>query len=530
MIRILLVDDDPFFHTTFLSIVDWNSLGCSITCQAESGQQAIALLARQAIDVMITDMVMPGMNGVELIHYVRQEYPHVKCVALSSFDDFDYVRKSMREGAVDYLLKHVLNRDTIQELITSLSPASQSTHVLDERHIFSDMMAAMIQDGNVSSAQLEHIIRELNVSFPEPPLLAVSIRLQDVTALLKRFEQNDRYMQFLSTTTNIIQGALEHYGRALCACNRHDTVYAVISNERFFSRLYASQVCHLLKKSLPSILNRYCNVNVAIATNSTCDTLDDVLPAFHTLEAELACQAGTDYLREQCAETPVISIRLETERCLVEWMQNGTFEDIQRTICDEFNACRAQSPSRNAIAHISVEFLNLLNRICKNEGIPLAELFPSDSSPYSVATRISSFAETVGFITDGYRVLYTRLHDQIDPDNIIVQNALRVIRSRYHEDISLSSVAETIHYSAAYLSRIFKSETGKGFVQYLTDYRLARARQLMDSRAMPLRLVAERTGFPNYNYFSRIFKQRFGETPQEYIKRGKYGVGTQQTE
>ena len=519
MIKILLVDDDSFFQTTFLSLADWEAFGCTIAYQAENGQQAVSILSHHPVAVMITDMVMPAMSGVELIRYVRREYPQVRCFALSSFDDFDYVRQSLREGAQDYLLKHALNRGVIEELLSSLAPEGPAPRRADDHAIFANLFVSMIREPDGDASQMQRIITESGVDFPRPPLLAVSIRLQDVTALLRRFQTKDRYLQFLATATNIAQGALEHYGRALCVPDDYDTIYAVVSNERFSSRLYGSQVSHLLKKNLTSVLNRYCNLSVSIAVNSGCDAIEDVLPAFRTLESELGMQAGLDYLQEQDADTPVISIRLESERALLEWMHDGSFEDVQRVIREEFETCRAQSPSRNAIRHICMEFLNLLNRICRNESISMDKLFSSDASPYAVASRISSFTETVEFITEAYLALYTLMHDGEASGNLIVKNALRVIRSRYTQDISLSSVAESIHCNPAYLSRVFKSETGKGFVQYLNDYRLAQARRLMDSETIPLRLIAQRVGFPNYNYFSRIFKQRLGVTPQAYMKK-----------
>lgn len=526
MIQILLVDDDSFFHTTFLGLADWEAFGCTIAYQAESGQQAISILAHHPVDVMITDMVMPAMSGVELIRHVRREYPQVKCFALSSFDDFDYVRQSLREGAQDYLLKHALNQGVIEELIASLVPEQARPRRTDERAIFANLLVSMIRDTNGDPGQLRRVIAESGVEFPRPPLLAVSIRLQDVTALLRRFGAKDRYLQFLATATNIAQGALEHYGQALCVSDDYDTIYAAVSNERFSSRLYGSQVSHLLKKNLTSVLNRYCNLHVSIAVGGGCDAIDGVLPAFRALETELGMQAGRDYLHEQDADLPVISIRLESERALLEWMHDGSFEDIQRVIRDEFDACRAQAPSRNAIQHICMEFLNLLNRICRDGNIAFDRLFPSDASPYRVASRITSFAEAVDFVTGAYLSLYSQMHDGTASGNLIVKNALRVIHSRSSEDISLSSVAESIHCNPAYLSRVFKAETGKGFVQYLNDYRLAQARRLMDSETIPLRLIAQRVGFPNYNYFSRIFKQRLGATPQAYMKRRSGNAGT----
>ena len=519
MIQILLVDDDPFFLTMFQGLVDWESFGCTIAYQAENGQQAISILSQHAVDVMITDMVMPVMGGVELIRHVRRHYPHIKCFALSSFDDFDYVRQSLREGAQDYLLKHAINRTVIEELLSSLSPKGPVSAQADSRNVFRDLMITMIESGEIQPDWLKSTIQELNVDFPNPPLMILSIRIHDITSILKRFEFKDRYRQFLFTTTNIVQGALERYGQALCMCNDYDTIYAVVSNHNFASRLYGTQVSHLVKKNVSSILNRYCNISVSISINCTCNTLEDILPAFQKMEDELALQTDPDYLHEKDTNTPVISIRLEAEQAISEWMTNGSFEDIQRLIQEEFELCHNQSPYRNAIQHISMEFINLLNRICRDQKISLDLMFASDASPYSTVSRITSYAETVNFITKAFLALYTHLHSGEPSGNLIVQNALRVIRSHYTQDLSLSTLADAIHCNPTYLSRVFKSETGKGFVQYLNDYRLAKAQQLMDRETIPLRFIAQRVGFPNYNYFARIFKQKYGQTPRNYISK-----------
>ncbi|MFD1907867.1 response regulator [Paenibacillus rhizoplanae] len=122
LIQVLLVDDEPLVHHHLLTMTDWRSHGFEICGEAYSGLTALQACEKSLVHIAIIDVNMPGMNGVELQRTICERYPAVKTIMLSSYDDYDYVRECLRNGAADYLLKHRLND---QSLISVLKKVAQ---------------------------------------------------------------------------------------------------------------------------------------------------------------------------------------------------------------------------------------------------------------------------------------------------------------------------------------------------------------------------------------------------------------------
>ena len=109
MFKVLIVDDDVFARSNLKSLIDWEKNGFTIVGEASNGSNAIQLIENEQPDIVITDISMPVMDGISLIGYIEQKYSATKVIAISGYNDFDYVRQSMKKGAVDYILKHKLN-------------------------------------------------------------------------------------------------------------------------------------------------------------------------------------------------------------------------------------------------------------------------------------------------------------------------------------------------------------------------------------------------------------------------------------
>ncbi len=105
MINLLLVDDDALFRVQFRGMADWEQAGFRIAAEARNGREAIEEIERMKPDIILTDISMPVMDGIGLIEYVKRYHPEIPVVALSAYDDFDFVRASLKNGAQDYLLK-----------------------------------------------------------------------------------------------------------------------------------------------------------------------------------------------------------------------------------------------------------------------------------------------------------------------------------------------------------------------------------------------------------------------------------------
>ncbi len=119
MLKVLIVDDSAYSRTDLKTMINWENRGFYISGEASNGMNAIHSMENDMPDIVITDMNMPVMNGIDLIDYIERNCPQVQVIALSAYDDFDYVRESMKKGAVDYMLKHRLNASVLLDILKS---------------------------------------------------------------------------------------------------------------------------------------------------------------------------------------------------------------------------------------------------------------------------------------------------------------------------------------------------------------------------------------------------------------------------
>ena len=120
MYKVMLVDDDPIVMVQMKKIIDWEELNCEIISEAANGKEALNKIKSFSPDIVFTDISMPGLNGIDLINYICRNHPDIKVVALSAYDNFDYVRNSLTFGAVDYLLKYRLTRESMQRVVRKI--------------------------------------------------------------------------------------------------------------------------------------------------------------------------------------------------------------------------------------------------------------------------------------------------------------------------------------------------------------------------------------------------------------------------
>jgi len=526
MIKILLVDDDVFYRTTFINLLDWASFGCEITHQADNGQQAIQILEQHTIDVVITDINMPILNGVDLVHYTGLHCPWIKCLVLSGFDDFIYVKQSMKYGAVDYILKHTLTKELMISIIQNLMIPSPGTLTYEpntispQKQIVNNILFDVVS-GNIRLPEhqtMEDLLSEYHMAMPNAPYAALVIRLENRLLLQSRYESSERYQQFFNMAVSIIQNSLENYGDILLISNNVDFIYAIISNESFKSTFFFLNTMNSVNKQVGNSLHRFLNIDVSIGHSNLCINRADLIKSIQNALIHLNSQTGQDILLESENAPSIITISLDTEQKIIENLLYNDFAEVENTITNEFRQHKIMHNEKQSLQHLSIELISIINKICRTKSIPTEDVYGECSSPYATILKIHSYRDLVEYTLQLYHIVYGIIHSTPTADNVIVQNAIHYINLHYAENISLSTASKYINCNAAYLSRIFKNEIGINFVQYLTNYRIRKAKILLDTTNDTIRDIAAKVGFENYNYFFTVFKKNIGITPQEYLK------------
>ena len=229
VLRVLIVDDDYIARTNIKTLIDWNKEGYEICGEAANGKAAIEMIESYIPDIVITDMSMPVMDGASFIEYLNQHYPHIKAIAFSGYDAFDYVRKSMKCGAVDYLLKHRLDSATLRKVLNAARLAIQqersektnkdiiNKQLVESREMLREHFIKQLVFGEIGDKkEIKEKVRELNMQLDMQNLMVAVAEMDDFHLIKEKFSAKE-VNKLVSSMQNICTEILKDFDRAAVA-------------------------------------------------------------------------------------------------------------------------------------------------------------------------------------------------------------------------------------------------------------------------------------------------------------------------
>lgn len=526
MYRVLLVDDEHNYCTYLKSLFDWESLGCLIPEAVYSGQEALNMIGSKPVDIVFTDMNMPGMDGVELIRRSHESGRFPAFIALSGFEDFEYVRESLKNGAVDYLLKHTLNEAVLREALqnafrhVAVPPAGKE----DIPESYKNQMAGEIYKelllrGCTDKELMERELQKTGYLFTKEGSLLLLLQINDYGALSAGWQEERQKQRFPAMVLDICRNALSDHGGGL-ALQADGSFALVFGISGKTSRLYMLETLRQLAGRIAGGIKRMLNAGSRFAVGDPCYDIgrlnEEYLRTLDKFKARFYWEKETMYMKTPSPFTETHTDRIQEQeiRQLV-FAQNRV--GIEERLDGLFETYKKQNLKPAAVKEEMITLCSAGIAIAKNGHILPEELYAGGMSCF---TQLQ-FCETAGQMKDTALRLYCSLLDRIEAQKYrencsdATQKALTYISLHYGENISLDEVSEHIGINSAYLSRLFKRDIGKGFVEFLNEYRVEKAKELI-SQDVRLKEIVGRTGFSSYNYFFKVFKEVTRMTPQEY--------------
>ncbi|MDO4549148.1 MAG: helix-turn-helix domain-containing protein [Clostridia bacterium] len=524
MYNVLVVDDDALFATAFINNYPWEEQGFRFLGHAKSGAAALWILHHNPVDIAFVDMCMPEMNGPEVISWIKKNYPATVCVALSNYDDFDFVKESFRAGAMDYVLKHCLNRNEVKRILDAFfqqvkpaqSPSATGASEADPMSV-SVYMTALLEGRIVQDGDDYTLPDSLRIARLSDNLLVIRTQITNFKAFQKKYFEASRLKYILRTICSILLNVLEHHTKGVVFYSDGDECfYSILTDERFSDlhflnytqELYIRQVSATLKM----YLNADCSSMAAPLVAKVCDLRRAYLhlcAAFDRASRPVEQMRGID-------SGMIYAHALKTlERC----MNSPNFDDTRRYIANQYENARRLQYHTSQFGQLSVVLYRVYLAVKDDSE-------PSEAAVKEYLTLFESknIREMEEFIIGLFSRLYgSRKADCQSECSRYVQEAVKIIQRRYDTpSLSLSTIAPMVNVSDSYLSRSFKSEMGMGISEYINRYRVERAQSMLIIDRMSVKDASTRCGFDNYTYFFRIFKKITGLTPKEF--REKYDL------
>lgn len=525
MYKLLIVDDDPWMRE-LLERIEWQRLGFEKVMTAANGLLALQQIEADPPHILLTDIKMDGLNGIELLIAVREKYPDIRVVLLSEYNEFEYARVAVKKGVVDYLLKPIEEKE-----LTAL--VQRTLKVIEQEQ------SNRARDRKIM-AQLEHSLPLLQEKFIKDLIsgnggdpnsfypFADSHRTIDFTAFYILIIETDKGggntgpengtgKNRMPELKKLVEVFLNQLGRMIGFYENNQLVV-------IFTPEYAEveRDLRLLQEKIGNDLG----ISVSIGLSKLHDNQPSVFQAYlESLQAlkrkfylgkGLIALAGAG---EDFHSTDFMEV-VPREK-LYNSLVSGNDEKVFAAIAEYCQKIRERRISYPCLRVLHLRIMEILYEALEKSNIRRDDaqtlLFAADPDG---GLKLDAF-ETLEDLRDWLSAVFGKGTDLINGKGgrhirKIADDAVRYIQEHLHENISLDVVAKKLYLNPAYLSRLFKDEVGKTFTHYLMKARIEKAKELLKDTYLKVYEISERVGYGNWKYFCRIFKDFEGVTPNEY--------------
>lgn len=528
MYRILIADDEYWTREKIHNMIKWSEYDLMFLKPAENGEEALDRIDIDHPDILITDINMPFLNGIELIQAVHQKSPNIIIIVLSGYDNFEYVRNALIAGAVDYLLKPITEAELINVLSRALEELAQQkikTEQECEKQIQLLRASSLLQDRefsalikNESPIDAPNIAMNLNMESAEYRL--VLIKIHNLSAISKEFDYD---MSMLSYhLKKVIRKSID--SKKFIIFN-----YIYRPNEfLFLSDLKKEKFVVLLQKLLIDF-EQETSSTITIAVSKMAYSMNEIrevynmtvslqmLRPFVNRSMLLIEPQNTQILEQNSIRHKVGNVEENTLKIL---LQSGNKSSIRSMIQEKIGLKNAETEQWTyfEVKQVLKRIVSVLTADCIGieSSIRLAEL--EDLSDVLDKTLDLLDLEVVFQILDEMIDVCIGAHRMEISETIsgIVEQIAQYIEENYHEEFSLNTLAKRFFVDSSYLSKAFRQQKGENLMSYIARQKVIKAKQFIEEGNVSLMEISFLVGYDDYNYFSRVFKKITGMSPREY--------------
>lgn len=539
-IKVFLVEDEMVIRRGIKNSIDWEKEGYIFCGEASDGELAYPMIIKEKPDILITDIRMPFMDGLELCKLVKKELPNIKILILSGYDEFDYAKEAIRLGVTEYLLKPISSG----KLLEALNGVSESIRrEKEDKDLVRKYMEEMRENTEHEKQKFFEQMIAGNLSMAdaletgEKYEMNLSARMYNL--LLFRFtlgEENRKSGELLGEAEYAIEKLTERL-EYVFEFQRGVEGWAFLlmaDNEEQMSERVKE-----LSKDLEEIMKNYSTIAYFGGIGQPVARLRELEESFREAERALAARFTMELNQIISVEDIRMAQNVDTlddieitsfgeiEKTRTMWekfLNNGAEDEIDEFVDVYINELSEENLKSVLMRqYIIMDAYIVMMSFCeKFEGIEGEMQAQSEELKNSMKT-IQTLEEIKNYI----RMLLKKIigvRDTISGRRYsdIIEIAKDQIRKTYMSDeISLNTIAAEVGMSPSYFSSIFSKEMGKTFVEYLTEIRMDRAKELLMCSSMKTSEIGYEVGYKDPHYFSYIFKKTQNCTPKEFRARGK---------
>lgn len=537
MYKLLIVDDEVWIRERLRYTIDWESIGIQVIGEACDGEEALELCTTLEPDIIITDIRMPCIDGLEFIKRLREGKSNAKVIIISGYSDFEYAQRAIKLGAFDYVLKPVED-DVLLGILTSCVNEialeknkealirEATKQVKENMPLIKEKFLINLVGGYFNSE--EDILEELNylgIGWPRSRQVCFVIKLDQMKDMEINEQWDTHLLQFV--VCNIAKDFVNKLGGGEAFYSQTGEVICLIFSDTE-GRTLARQVMSI-SNAIRKIVYKATGYSVTIGIGRACSSLMGINTSYS--EAREALQYGEYLGKNKIYDIQSINTQYKPNyykfnnmEALLNNIKMGNREAALSVLQD---MVEGSLKAQKEICPMDLKFIymDITNSLFK--AVLEANASISDFSQFSY----KFFEQLNGLHTiDEFHLwikeMICKMIDLLDKHKNtkrrkIIEKAVDYVNKNYKDCLTLNSLADKLFLNPSYFCKIFKEEMGESFTKYLMNLRVEKAKELMEDPTMKIYEVAERVGYDDVQYFTKMFKAIQGVTPMQYREKIK---------
>ncbi|WHH58071.1 response regulator [Petroclostridium sp. X23] len=534
MYKILVVDDESVVREGIKNNINWSEYGFELVGGCKDGSEAIEVIENNHLDVVITDICMPLIDGIELTRYISNNYSNIKVIILTGYDEFEYAQQAIKLKALDFILKPITAKEfcevlekvksdldeevaNINNLNNLESQLTKSLPLLRERFL------KRLVSGFYGTEKIQEKLDYFNIKVCGEFFLVISVDVDDYDEMNSFYADSEEEL-LLFAVNNVCEEIVLKYNNGIVFQNDNQKIVIILNGED--SQLL-NENGMIISEEIRSMIEKYLKFTVTVGISDICSSLKLINTAYEESMAAL------DY-RFLVGKNKVTSIKdmeennravsrykkVATDK-LITGIKTGTIQNVDDIITEIVENLKNSYTSLQQcyiqVQQILISIMDTLNEL----GINIEAVFGNSNIDLSEVYKFKALDEIECWLKDISRNISVHISKKrTDHFEMQAIKAVEYIKNNYNDqNISLNSICKHLLVSTSYFSMIIKNYVGETFIEYLTRVRVEKASELLKNTNLKTYEIAEKVGYKDPHYFSLIFKKATGLSPTEFREK-----------
>lgn len=535
MYKILLVDDEILVRDAIRENIDWGKLDCELIGDCENGKQAVEFVKTHEVDIVLTDILMPYMDGMELSHFLHDNYPDILIVIFSGFGEFEYAKKAIQYNVSEYMLKPV----TAMELTKVIENMKEKLDSRKKEQRKMESLTQVSQDYHknanvIRSKALDCLVkctREVQVSLDELERMGITfqaasyrVAVFDIDTYSEMYQmdmdkqQESALMAFVlfNVGDEIVvrekAGVVYQEGN-----NRVCIIFAGNRTKEFSESIH--RICHEIQKKVKEVIGLETSIGIGSWVRSPYELIYSYRLAAKAIDYRYLLGGNLLFdMEEKKTDNSIFLINdLET---LTEAIKSGDRRLMEETLGQIETEIKSALVEKSYACIYLQQVIRAIGNTCQSLSEEPEKIIAQREALLKAVTEQRMFSQAAALVEKYAQEVFDELQE-LNSSSGQRQGMLAMdyIQKNYMDPcLSLNSICSYLNISTSYFSTIFKEMTGETFIEVLTRVRMEKAKELLENTTMKNYEIAEKVGFSDPHYFGISFKKITGKTPTEYAR------------